>query len=73
MYFVLRDNGLPLSLFYAIIQNIKRRILYEKNIKNNYKKEESEQEITQIMESLTMVEMFALEDYIVSKNLLDKL
>lgn len=45
----------------------------EKNIKNNYKKEESEQEITQIMESLTMVEMFALEDYIVSKNLLDKL
>jgi hypothetical protein len=50
----------------------KRVVELEKNIKNNYKKEESEQEISSIMSSLSMIEMAALEDYITEKRLLEK-
>ena len=50
----------------------KRVAELEKNIKNNYKKEESEQEISSIMSSLSMIEMAALEDYITEKHLLEK-
>lgn len=48
----------------------KRIVELEKNIKNNINKEESEAEIEQIMNSLSMIEMMALEDYISSKQLL---
>lgn len=51
----------------------KRIVELEKNIKNNYQREESEQEITDIMNSLSMIEMIALEDYIISKKLLDNI
>ena len=50
----------------------KRIAELEKNIKNNYKKEESEAEISKIMNVLSMIEMVALEDYITDKHLLDK-
>lgn len=48
----------------------KRIVELEKNIKNNINKEESEAEIESIMNSLSMIEMMALEDYISSKGLL---
>lgn len=48
----------------------KRIVELEKNIKNNINKEESEAEIEKIMNSLSMIEMMALEDYISSKQLL---
>lgn len=51
----------------------KRIVELEKNIKNNYQREDSEQEITDIMNSLSMIEMIALEDYIISKKLLDNI
>lgn len=43
----------------------------EKAIKNGANKEEYEAEIASIMESLTLMEMMAVEDYITSKHLLD--
>ena len=48
----------------------KRIVELEKNIKNNIHKEASEAEIEKIMNSLSMIEMMALEDYISSKQLL---
>lgn len=43
----------------------------EKKIKLGIDKEINEAEIERIMNSLTMMEMTALEDYIASKDLLD--
>jgi hypothetical protein len=40
-------------------------------MKNGVDKEAAETEMTQIIESCTMVEMFAIEDYIYNKHLLD--
>ena len=50
---------------------IKRIVALEKQIKSGIDKEKAEAEIAEIMEKLTMVEMFAIEDYIYNKNLLD--
>lgn len=50
---------------------IKRVVELEKQIKAGVNKEAAENEIAQIMEKLTLVEMFAIEDYIYNKNLLD--
>lgn len=50
---------------------IKRIVELEKNIKAGIDVEKSEAEISFIMEHLTMIEMFAVEDYIYRKNLLD--
>lgn len=51
---------------------IARRIAQlEKNIKAGINASAAEEEISTIMESLSIMEMMALEDYIVSKKLLD--
>lgn len=50
---------------------IKRIVELEKNIKAGVDKEASEAEMTAIINSLTMVEMFAIEDYIYNKHLLE--
>lgn len=50
---------------------IKRIVELEKQIKAGVNKEAAENEISAIMEKLTMVEMFAIEDYIYNKDLLD--
>lgn len=50
---------------------IKRIVELEMQIKNGVDKESAETEMTQIIESCTMVEMFAMEDYIYNKHLLD--
>ena len=49
----------------------KRIVELENNIRSGINVKESEEEIEQIVNSLSMVEMFAIEDYIYSKNLLD--
>lgn len=51
---------------------IARRIVeLEKKVKAGIDKEESEQKITEIMDSLSMIEIFAIDDYIQSKKLID--
>ena len=55
-----------------LMPKIKRIVELEKQIKEGINKEEAENEMTQIIESCTMIEMFAIEDYIYSKNLLEK-
>ena len=45
-------------------------VMLEKQAKDPQKKETAEQRISEIMESLTLMEMMAIEDYIVSKKLL---
>ena len=54
-----------------LLPKIKRIVELEKQIKAGIDKEAAEDEITQIIESCTMIEMFAIEDYIYNKNLLD--
>lgn len=49
---------------------IKRIVQLEKDIKANLNKEEAEAEIAQIMETLNMIEMMAVEDYIYNHKLL---
>lgn len=49
----------------------KKVVALEKNISAGINVEESEAEITRIVNSLSMIEMLALEDYIYSKKLLD--
>ena len=51
---------------------IARRIaLLEKQIKNNVNVDAATLEIEQLMSGLDMIEMMAIEDYIVSNHLLD--
>lgn len=51
---------------------IARRVAeLEKNIKAGINAAAAEEEISAIMEGLSIMEMMALEDYIVSKKLLD--
>lgn len=51
---------------------IARRIVeLEKKVKAGIDKEESEQKITEIMDSLSMIEIIAIDDYIQSKKLID--
>ena len=54
-----------------LLPKIKRIVELEKQIKAGINKEAAEDEMTQIIESCTMIEMFAIEDYIYNKNLLD--
>ena len=54
-----------------LLPKIKRIVELEKQIKAGIDKEVAENEMTQIIESCTMLEMFAIEDYIYNKNLLD--
>lgn len=54
-----------------LMPKIKRIVELEKQIKANINKEAAEDEMTKIIESCTMIEMFAIEDYIYNKNLLD--
>ena len=54
-----------------LLPKIKRIVELEKQIKAGIDKEVAEKEMTQIIESCTMLEMFAIEDYIYNKNLLD--
>lgn len=54
-----------------LLPKIKRIVELEKQIKEGINTEEAELEMTQIIESCTMLEMFAIEDYIYNKNLLD--
>lgn len=49
----------------------RRIVALEKQIKQNIDKEAAKAEISAIMETLSLVEMMALEDYICSNNLLD--
>lgn len=54
-----------------LMPKIKRIVELEKQIKADIDKDAAETEMTQIIESCTMIEMFAIEDYIYNKNLLD--
>ena len=54
-----------------LLPKIKRIVELEKQIKAGIDKDAAETEMTQIIESCTMIEMFAIEDYIYNKNLLD--
>ena len=54
-----------------LLPKIKRIVELEKQIKAGINKEAAEDEMAQIIESCTMIEMFAIEDYIYNKNLLD--
>lgn len=49
---------------------IKRIVELEKQIKAGIDKEAAEEEMNAIINKCTMVEMFAIEDYIYNKNLL---
>lgn len=50
----------------------KRIVELEKKIKAGIDVEKSQEEISFIINHLTMIEMFALEEYIYKKDLLDK-
>jgi len=54
-----------------LVPKIKRIVELEKQIKAGIDKSAAEEEMTNIIESCTMIEMFAIEDYIYNKNLLD--
>ena len=54
-----------------LMPKIKRIVELEKQIKTGIDKDAAETEMAQIIESCTMIEMFAIEDYIYNKNLLD--
>ena len=54
-----------------LMPKIKRIVELEKQIKAGINKAAAEDEMTKIIESCTMIEMFAIEDYIYNKNLLD--
>ena len=54
-----------------LLPKIKRIVELEKQIKAGIDKEAAEDEMTQIIESCTRIEMFAIEDYIYNKHLLD--
>lgn len=54
-----------------LLPKIKRIVELEKQIKAGTDKEAAEDEITQIIESCSLLEMFAIEDYIYNKKLLD--
>ena len=54
-----------------LLPKIKRIVELEKQIKAGIDKEAAENEITQIIEGCSLLEMFAIEDYIYNKNLLD--
>lgn len=54
-----------------LLPKIKRIVELEKQIKAGINKSVAEDEMTQIIESCTMIEMFAIEDYIYKKKLLD--
>ena len=54
-----------------LMPTIKRIVQLEKNIKANIDKDASENEMTKIINNLTMVEMLAIEDYICKHNLID--
>jgi type II secretory pathway component PulL len=54
-----------------LLPKIKRIVELEKQIKAGINKSAAENEMTQIIESCTMIEMFAIEDYIYKKKLLD--
>ena len=54
-----------------LMSKIKRIVELEKQIKAGIDKDAAETEMTQIIEGCTMLEMFAIEDYIYNKNLLD--
>ena len=54
-----------------LMPKIKRIVELEKQIKADIDKDAAETEMSQIVESCSMIEMFAIEDYIYNKNLLD--
>lgn len=54
-----------------LLPKINRIVELEKQIKAGVDKEAAEDEITQIIESCSLLEMFAIEDYIYNKKLLD--
>lgn len=54
-----------------LLPKIKRIVELEKQIKAGIDKSATEDEMTQIIESCSMLEMFAIEDYIYNKHLLD--
>lgn len=49
----------------------RRIVALEQQIKKGINKEAAEEEISAIMEKLSLIEMLALEDYIYSNKLLD--
>lgn len=59
------------ALYKKLQPKIKRIVELEKQIKSGIDKEAAENEMTTLIEGLTMVEMFAVEDYIYNKHLLD--
>ena len=59
------------AMIRRLMPKIKRIVELEKQIKIDIDKSAAETEMSQIIESCTMVEMFAIEDYIYNKNLLD--
>ena len=71
------SNSSPMSredrraMHKRLMPTIKRIVELEKQIKAGINKSEAEDEMSQIIESLSMIEMFAIEDYIYNHNLLD--
>lgn len=59
------------ALHERLMPKIKRIVELEKQIKANINKEAAETEMSELISSCTMIEMFAIEDYIYNKNLLD--
>lgn len=59
------------AMYERLKPTIKRIVELEKQIKTGVNKEAAENEMAQIIEGCTMIEMFAVEDYIYNKNLLE--
>ena len=65
------NRGQRRALHERLMPKIKRIVELEKQIKANINKETAETEMSELISSCTMIEMFAIEDYIYNKNLLD--
>ena len=65
------DRDQRRAMHKRLMPKIKRIVELEKQIKAGIDKSAAEDEMTKIIESCTMLEMFAIEDYIYNKNLLD--
>ena len=65
------DRKARRAMHKRLMPTIKRIVELEKQIKAGIDKEAAEDEMNSIFENLTMVEMFAIEDYIYNHKLLD--
>lgn len=65
------DRGSRRAMVKRLMPKIKRIVELEKQIKTGDNKSAAEDEMNKLIETLTMVEMFAVEDYIYNHKLLD--